>query len=122
MNVIIAGSRTATKEEVHKALNSCPWVYLAKTVISGTARGADRFGEQWAEANGIPILRFPADWKTYGKKAGHLRNEAMAKQAQGLIAIWDGKSKGTRHMIKTAMHYKLCVFIYYTDWNYFYSY
>ena len=44
----------------------------------------------------------PADWNKYGKRAGYLRNADMAKEAHALIAFWDGKSKGTNHMIQLA--------------------
>ena len=71
-------------------------------IFSGTARGADRLGEQYAEQNNIVLKKFPADWDTHGKKAGYLRNEAMALEADALIAFWDGDSPGTSHMIDLA--------------------
>lgn len=40
----------------------------------------------------------PADWTTYGKKAGYIRNEAMAEKADAVIVFWDGKSPGAGHM------------------------
>ena len=33
----------------------------------------------------------------------------MAENADALVAFWDGKSKGTEHMIKTANEKKLDV-------------
>lgn len=36
----------------------------------------------------------------------------MAKNAEGLIAIWDGKSRGTMHMINIARDHNLRVFVY----------
>ena len=42
---------------------------------------------------------YPAQWDKYGKRAGYRRNEQMAEVADGLIAFWDGQSKGTKHMI-----------------------
>jgi hypothetical protein len=42
-------------------------------VVSGTP-GVDALGEQWAERHGIPVTRFPADWKRYGRRAGPTRN------------------------------------------------
>lgn len=47
------------------------------TVISGEARGADTAGRIWATASGHEVERFPADWKTHGKAAGHIRNQQM---------------------------------------------
>jgi hypothetical protein len=80
-------------------------------VVSGTARGADKLGERWAERSHVKIKRFPADWDRYGKRAGYLRNEKMAKYADTLLAAWDGESKGTGHMINLAKDNGLGVLI-----------
>lgn len=85
--------------------------------ISGTARGADKLGEQAAHIYGYEVIRFPADWDGLGKRAGYVRNAEMAKFAVAdgnygvLIAFWDGKSKGTKHMIDLAEKYGLEVHI-----------
>lgn len=76
-------------------------------VVSGCAMGVDTMGEWWASANHIPIVKFPADWDTHGKRAGYIRNEEMAKYSKCLIAFWDGNSKGTKHMIDLAKKYNL---------------
>ena len=68
-------------------------------IVSGTARGVDQLGERLASELNIPVKRFPANWDLFGKSAGYKRNVTMADYADGLIAIWDGKSKGTGHMI-----------------------
>lgn len=72
-------------------------------IISGTARGADKLGEQYASDYNLKCIKFPANWNTYGKSAGYRRNAEMAKYASQehgvLFAFWDGKSKGTKHMI-----------------------
>ena len=71
------------------------------TVISGCAQGADTLGAEWAAKNHIPLQTFPAYWNIYGKSAGFIRNAEMGEHADALIAFWDGKSKGTAHMIQT---------------------
>ena len=77
------------------------------TVVCGMARGADTLGERYAKERGYAIRYFPADWDEHGRAAGYIRNEEMAKNADTLVAFWDGKSNGTRHMIETAKRYKL---------------
>lgn len=85
--------------------------------VSGTARGADVLGEQFAHTYGYDVIRFPADWDKFGKSAGYKRNAEMAKFASEdgnkgiLIAFWDGKSKGTKHMIDLAKRYGLDVHV-----------
>ena len=71
-------------------------------IVSGTANGADKLGEKFAKENGYPIKQFPADWDKNGKGAGYIRNAQMAEYADALIVFWDGKSKGTKHMIDLA--------------------
>lgn len=73
-------------------------------IISGTANGADKLGERFAEEFHLKVVKFPADW-SIGRQAGYVRNVEMAeyaKQDNGvLIAYWNG-SPGTRHMIDIA--------------------
>ena len=78
-------------------------------VVCGKARGADTLGEKYAKERGYTVHYFPADWDRYGKSAGYIRNEEMAKNADALVAFWDGKSRGTKNMIKLAHQYGLRV-------------
>ena len=101
MKTIIAGSRDITSySEVEKACFDAPWKITE--VISGGARGVDSLGERYAKEHAIPLVIFPADWDNQGNVAGIIRNNRMAKYAEALIAIWDGKSKGTENMISEA--------------------
>lgn len=113
MLTIIAGSRMAREQHVLYALQKCPWTDQITKVISGTARGSDRFGEMWAKRNGVEVLRMPAEWDMYGLAAGPRRNNEMAQNADSLIAVWDGVSAGTRNMISCAKKYGLKIMIYY---------
>jgi glycerophosphoryl diester phosphodiesterase len=83
----------------------------AHTVVSGTAAGADSWGEAWACWYGVPVERFPAHWTTYGRSAGARRNRQMARGADALVAVWDGVSPGTRDMIDVATRAGLRVFV-----------
>lgn len=97
-------------------------------IVSGTAQGADRLGEKYARERGYKIKPFPAPWleiddkppkeivtrsgRKYWVRAGHFRNEKMARYADALILFWDGKSKGSKNMLKVAKHYKLTIDIF----------
>ena len=70
-----------------------------KVVISGGAPGADRLAEKWAKEHGKSLTVYPADWLTYGKSAGYIRNADIVKNSDKIIAFWDGESKGTKHTI-----------------------
>ena len=71
-------------------------------VISGMAKGADTLGIQYADENKLTKILFPANWKEYPRIAGFLRNNDMLSIATHLIAFWDRKSNGTKHMIEIA--------------------
>lgn len=68
-------------------------------LISGMARGADRLAYEFAKMHNVVCHEFPANWDKYGKSAGYRRNEEMAKFADMALVFWDGKSRGTGHMI-----------------------
>ena len=111
--VIIAGSRGFSnykliKEKCNEYLGEKRKEYNI-IIISGGARGADTFGEKYAQDEGFSLEVFPANWNKFGKSAGFIRNEQMAEVADALIAFWDGKSHGTKHMIEIMKNKKLLV-------------
>ena len=54
----------------------------------------------------------PGDPKRVPLIAGFLRNEDMLSIATHLIAFWDGKSNGTKHMIEIAQKKGIPVWIF----------
>lgn len=98
MKVIIAGSRTVADDVLIRNAVETSGFDITE-VVSGCARGADIRGERWAAGNGKPVKRSLADWDQHGKRAGVIRNRQMGDYADALIAVWDGDSTGTRHMI-----------------------
>ncbi|MEO1416242.1 MAG: DUF2493 domain-containing protein [Bacteroidota bacterium] len=105
MKIIIAGSRTFQDYErlvaiCDQLLGSMDLADDPIEIVSGAARGADQLGEAYASSKGYIIQRFPADWAKWGKMAGPLRNQAMAAYADGAIIFWDGRSRGTKHLIR----------------------
>ena len=85
-------------------------------IISGHARGADMAGEKFANQYGYPLKVFPADWDTYGKSAGMIRNRQMADYAAQadeaiVVAFPIGASRGTRNMIDTSRRHGFEVYV-----------
>ena len=111
MKTIIAGSRTIEDYATVEAAIAASGFTITQ-VVSGCARGVDRLGEQWGYAHNALIARFPADWKRYEKRAGIIRNKEMAAYADALVAVWDGQSTGTAHMIRMARARGLQVYVY----------
>jgi hypothetical protein len=73
-------------------------------LVSGNCpTGADSIAERFWEANGMPVERHPADWKTFGKFAGPKRNKEMVDLgADVCLAFPIGVSRGTRGCMKLA--------------------
>lgn len=108
MKVIIAGSRTITDYNlVIKAVKDSG--FTITEVVCGAANGVDSLGERYAKENNIKLSYFYADWSGKGRAAGTLRNEQMGNYSDCLIAIWDGKSPGTKHMINYAKNFSKLV-------------
>ncbi len=116
MKVIIAGSRRFPsmginqpkdwfKPGVQNAMLDLLQEIIKKSkfeiteIISGTSWGIDSLGELYGEKNQIPIKRKPANWKEFGKKAGPIRNEEMAKEGDSLILVMAENSSGSENML-----------------------
>lgn len=118
--IIVAGSRYfSNKEWLYSVLDD----YIKSVddnveIVSGHCRGADMLGEQYAKDHGIPLVLFPANWSKYGKRAGYIRNDQMAKYASEkngvLIAFPIGEARGTKMMIRIAHNYDLETEVYYS--------
>jgi hypothetical protein len=110
MRVIIAGSRG-----IHDYAKVCDAVrhsgFAISRVVSGIAAGVDTLAVRYATEHGLPCDWFPAEWRKWGRGAGYRRNVQMAQHADALIAVWDGRSPGTRHMIEVAKARGLPVFV-----------
>lgn len=104
--IIVTGSRTWPLDEVvHEAL----WqeLYKAKEenkylilVHGACPYGADNMAHRWYELlNMEPAFekRYPADWSTWGKQAGFIRNDKMIKEnldADLVLAFISNESNG----------------------------
>ena len=112
--VIIAGGRDfGDADAMRWILGNLRASYGHELVIlQGDAKGADTLAKDMGREFGMTVECYPADWDQYGKAAGALRNQQMAANADILVAFWDGESKGTKHMIDTALRAGLEVHVY----------
>ena len=100
MKIVIFGSRgIEDMRAVESAMEAYGMASQVTEIVSGGARGVDRLGEGYARQRGLPCTIFPAQWAKYGKNAGPRRNREMAEYADYGVAIWDGVSRGTAHMV-----------------------
>jgi hypothetical protein len=68
-------------------------------LIHGVARGTDSLAAAWAAYRNIPTKAFPADWTTYGKAAGHIRNQRMLTEGRPDAYLAFPGGKGTADMV-----------------------
>lgn len=117
MKVIVAGSRSITDPVlVSTAIHKSGLQEHMSCLISGGADGVDTLAEAYAKEQAINFLRMPAQWQREGRTAGYQRNLRMGAKADALIAVWDGHSRGTQHMIDIMVNkLKKKTFIYYPD-------
>jgi len=109
--IIVAGGRDFDDAEMmDEALHRFHGILFAEFVNGMCPTGADKLALEYARSRGRKVHEFPADW-SLGKKAGPIRNAAMAKFSDVLIAFWDGKSPGTRSMIYLALKHGLEVHV-----------
>jgi hypothetical protein len=115
--ILVCGGRdygTWITEEGHKAVNHYEVEKLNNTldaikqefetiiIIQGEARGADSLAKSWAIRNKVATLNFPADWASYGKSAGYLRNVQMLEEGTPDLVIAFPGGSGTAMMCKIA--------------------
>lgn len=117
MRTIIAGSRTIQDRKLIYAIlnriHSTQW--RISVDLCGMAEGVDLIGRDWAIDHRVTYEEYPvrelarghAKWGVLAK----IRNIRMALRAEALVAIWDGHSSGTGHMIDQARRRKLRIHV-----------
>jgi hypothetical protein len=104
LTILGCGDREWTQyEPVQKELLN----YLGKNVlvVHGDARGADTIVGEVASQLDFDVLAIPADWQTYGRSAGPIRNQVMLDQQPDIVLAFHDdieNSKGTKDMVKRA--------------------
>ena len=100
MKLGVVGSRNFNDYTLMKKyLDKIHTVEPITCIVSGGAQGADKLSEKWAKEYNIGTKIFIPDWKRFNKAAGYIRNADIVKEADKIIAFWNGKSKGTKHTI-----------------------
>lgn len=95
--VAIIGSRSLTDIDISKFIPED-----TTEIISGGAKGIDTLAEIYADQHGIPKTIIKPEYNRYGRGAPLKRNETIVSLADLVIAIWDGKSKGTKFTVEYA--------------------
>jgi len=103
MKLVIAGSRTLDNDQrVLDGLNQLivPRHGWPVQIITGDAIGVDQSAKRIALANHVDYIPYkPIYEHANDRRAPLRRNEDMADSGDVLLAVWDGHSAGTGHMI-----------------------
>ena len=94
MKIAVIGSRGLEIKNIEK--------YLPKEtteIVSGGAKGIDKCAEEYARSKGLAIKIFLPNYERYGKGAPLKRNIEIIEYADAVIALWDGRSRGTKYVI-----------------------
>jgi hypothetical protein len=100
MRALVCGGRDFAKREWIEEILSRE---QPSVIIEGGARGADQMAREWGWRHGIPVLTFVADWETYGRAAGPIRNQRMIDQGEPDVVIAFPGGRGTADMIERAL-------------------
>lgn len=111
MRVLVCGDRNWTDKLYINSVLRETWFELDEhgiplVIIHGCAKGADSIAGEIGEKQGLKVIKFPANWSTYGRAAGVIRNQQMLDEGKPdlVIAFNDDieKSKGTKDMVNRA--------------------
>lgn len=116
MRLIVSGSRNTQHRSAMAQVKAGYASYLklfpaATTLLQGGARGIDAAAKAFFSNLGIPVENYPADWTKWGRRAGPIRNKAMAEKGEVLLAVWDGESRGAHSMITEARKQQIPVVV-----------
>lgn len=94
MKVAIIGSRNLKIDSIGEYIP-----VECDEIVTGGARGIDTCAMSYARENGISLTVLHPDYKRYGRGAPIVRNREIIAQADLVVAIWDGNSRGTKNVI-----------------------
>jgi len=103
MKVLVCGGRDfADWEKLFRTLDEVTAGHYGLHVIHGNAPGADRIGGLWAHKKKLKVTTYPADWHSYGKAAGPIRNQFMLDDGKPDVVVACPGGKGTADMVARA--------------------
>lgn len=110
MRVLVCGGRDYNDREFFcRRMAQADSVLQIAAIIEGFARGADTLARLWAIENGRELCTYPADWATYGKSAGMIRNKLMLTHGKPDLVIAFPGGRGTANMIAQAHKHHVTV-------------
>ena len=76
-------------------------------IVSGSARGVDMLAREY-----IKLTEFLPEYEKYARVAPLKRNDKIIDYADEVIALWDGKSRGTNYVINRCRRIGKRIYVY----------
>jgi hypothetical protein len=117
MRVIFCGTRLYIHSYREKIITVLLSLDSANTtIIHGGCSGVDKITDIEARKYGFQVEIFPADWKSYGKAAGPIRNKKMIDSGVNKVYAFPypslENSLGTKNMVLQAHKNNIPVIIF----------
>ena len=112
--VLMTGSRQATPAMLAKVEDVVLWVKRqGYALLVGDAPGVDAHARVCADALGVPTTVFGAYGRLRGRRRAHeavmlipedyrVRDRLMAQRCDLCVAVWNGRSRGTKATVEYA--------------------
>ena len=107
MKTAIVGSRSIVSADIAKYIPEG-----TTEIISGGARGADTLAREYAQKNNIKLTEFLPEYNLYKRGAPLKRNIQIIESADIVVALWDGHSRGTKHVIDSCRSRNINILVY----------
>lgn len=102
LKVLVCGGRDYTGgEQMAEVLDQLHRERGIATIVTGGARGADTYAEQWARGKCWLVVYRP-DWERYGRSAGVIRNADMLDNEKPDLVLAFPGGRGTADMVRRA--------------------
>lgn len=120
LKIIIAGSRSITDyaillQALQEGINA-EVITRAHNyeIVSGGARGVDTLARKYAQEYGYVLTEMKPQYKGANDRGAPIRrNIDIANYGDILIAVWDGISSGTKHIIEYMQKLGKPVYVHY---------
>lgn len=104
MRALVCGGRDfSDRAFLFRELDLARHIFGLQSVVHGGSRGADQLAGEWAHSHELRVIVFPADWKTYPKIAGFIRNQQMLDEGRPNLTIAFEGGNGTKDMIRRSL-------------------
>ena len=102
MKTALLASRQLTTDD-HYAQVKAALEEMGTTELHHGDEGAGRdHAKRWARETGNAEVGHAPDWSQYGRAAGPIRGKELISAVDNVVALWDGRSKGTENELKEA--------------------